>query len=639
MAATRPYGTWQSPISAALVAEAGVRLGEIHVDGSDVYWLEARPSEGGRQVVVRRTADGEIADIAPPDANARTRVHEYGGGSFAVHEGTVWFVDFRDQQIHRVHGAGEPQAITRGDTSRFADLVVSPDGRWVVCVRETHPGGGPSEVVNDLVAVPSDGGEPVVLTSGRDFYATPRLSPDGARLAWLEWDHPNMPWDGTELLVAPFEDGRVGKPDSHHGAQDESLFQPEWSPDGVLHVISDRSGWWNIHRVANGDLEPLHELEAEVGFPQWLFGFRRYGFLDDGRVVFAAFDAGGDRLGVLDGTETRWIDVPHRSMGYHLRTAGSRVLYVGSSPTEPSGVVEVDPDTGATQILRRSAERPVDESFLAVPEHVTFPTEGREVAHALLYRPTNPDFRGPDDERPPLLVESHGGPTSHTLPAFLLSIQYWTSRGCAVADVNYRGSTGYGREFRRKLDGTWGIVDLEDCTAVATWLADQGEVDPDRLLVSGGSAGGYTTLCALTFREVFAAGASHYGVADIEALVRETHKFESRYIDRLVGPWPEAADVYAQRSPIHHTDRLATPMIVLQGLEDEVVPPSQAEAMVAALDAKQVPHAYVTFPDEQHGFRRAENQIRALESELAFYGAVLGFEPADDLPDLDIRHL
>jgi dipeptidyl aminopeptidase/acylaminoacyl peptidase len=643
VATVAPYGSWRSPVGADLVAEGGVALDEVRTAGGAVLWLEGRPLEGGRQVVCRALPGGSAEDLTPEGLNVRTRVHEYGGGAYTVHGDTVYFTSFADQRLYRHDPGAPPRPITPEPPApaalRYADASLTPDGRLLVCVRERHEDG---KVSNELVALPAAGAAaPAVLAAGRDFYASPRCSPDGRRLAWLEWDHPDMPWDATELKVAALDPGGVGgAPAAVAGGPGESVFQPEWSPDGVLHFVSDRSGWWNLYRATpDGRVEALAPMEEEVGSPQWVFAMSRYAFLPGGRVALVHGRGPLQRLGVLDPDGTLAdLDLPFTSF-HQLRAVGGRLACVAGSATRSTAVVVIDPAGGDVEVLRRGRARTPDPGYLSVPRAIQFPTSGGRTANALYYPPANRDFRGPAGERPPLLVESHGGPTAEVSSLLSMDYQFFTSRGFAVVDVDYGGSTGYGRDYRRQLDGQWGVVDVDDCVAAARQLAERGEVDPRRLAIRGGSAGGWTTLCALTFRDDFAAGASYYGVADAEALARDTHKFESRYLDRLIGPWPEAAELYRQRSPIHFTDRLSCPVILLQGLEDAVVPLAQAEAMAAALDAKRIPHAYVAFPGEQHGFRQAATIRRALEAELYFYGRVFGFDLADPVDPVPIAHL
>lgn len=668
-----PFGAWGSPITSDLIVSASVRLGEIALDGQDIYWSESRPEEGGRSVIVRRTPDGEVVDVIPADFNARTRVHEYGGGAFLVIDGVVYFCHFGDQRLYRQEPGAEPQAITPEADLRYADGIVDRRQDRIICVQEDHTSSD-REAVNRIVAIDLAGEHTQkILVEGNDFYAAPRLSPDGSKLAWLTWNHPRMPWDGTQLWVAEVTaDGCLGSEVQVAGGQEESIFQPEWSPDGVLYFVSDRSGWWNLYRwrplgpsssrkqvnetgqdlesgpVASygGEVEQVEAVcervpeRAEFGVPQWVFGLSTYGFDSAQRLVCAYTVEGIWHLASVD-LETGHLEpikAPYSSLG-GVRVGPGYAVMIGGSPTEPSAIVRLDLESGNSQMLRRSSVLDLEPDYLSEPRAIEFPTERGLTAHALYYRPQNRDYTGPADERPPLLVISHGGPTSATSSALKLGIQYWTSRGIAVLDVNYGGSTGYGREYRERLNGQWGVVDVDDCVNGALHLVEQGEVDKERLIIRGGSAGGYTTLCALTFRDVFKAGASYYGVSDLAALAEDTHKFESRYLDRMVGPYPEKKELYRERSPIHFIDRLACPVIFFQGMDDKVVPPNQTELMVEALRAKGVPVAYLPFEGEQHGFRRAENIKRALEAELHFYGRIFGFEPASPIEPVDIENL
>jgi dipeptidyl aminopeptidase/acylaminoacyl peptidase len=642
MAAPRvvPYGSWKSPITSDLIVAATVGLEQPRPDGADVYWVETRPAEGGRHVIVRRGPDGHTADRTPAPLNTRTRAHEYGGGAYAVAEGTLYFSNFADQRLYRQDGDSPPRPLTPQGDLRYADAVIDRHRGRIICIREDHTAGG--EPVNAVVSLAADGSDAGrVLASGSDFYSSPRLSPDSARLAWLTWNHPNMPWDGTELWVAEFNaDGSLGVGERVAGGPDESIFQPEWSPDGVLHFVSDRTGWWNLYRRRTGRDEPLCPRAAEFGRPQWLFGFSTYAFASAGQIVCTWLEQGAWRLGLLD-TQARALEpfeVPYTEID-GLRAADGKAVFVAGSPAEVTAVVRLDLATRRFEVLRRSSDTPLDPGYLSVPELIEFPTEDGRTAFGLYYPPRNRDFAAPAGERPPLLVISHGGPTSSTSTRLRPEVQYWTSRGFAVLDVNYGGSTGHGRDYRRRLDGRWGIVDVDDCVNGARYLVGRGLADGNRLAIRGGSAGGYTTLCALTFRDVFRAGASHFGVSDLEALAQETHKFESRYLDRLIGPYPERQDLYRERSPIHFADRLSCPVILFQGLEDKVVLPNQAEMMVEALRRKGLPVAYVPFAGEQHGFRRAENIKRALDAEFYFYSRVFGFTPADTLAPVAIENL
>ncbi len=648
-----PYGTWRSPVTSELIVRGAVGLNMIALDGDDCYWIEVRPAEAGRSVIVRHTAADAPRDVTPADFNARTRVHEYGGGDYCVHDGTVYFVNFSDQRLYYQAPAAAPAALTpAGVDLRYADMTFDANRQRLISVREDHRAAPEHEAVNTLVSLKLDGteGGGRVLVSGYDFYSTPRVSPDGKRLAWLCWNHPNMPWDGCELWVAELAaDGALGPSVRVAGSVEESIFQPAWSPDGVLHFVSDRSGWWNLYRAGRetdavqeigAGVELLYEMAAEFGRPQWGFGLSAYAFATATRIVCTYIERGQSRLALLD-TATRQLEpfaVPYTDITY-LHATPTHAFFRAGAATTGAAVVRRDLATGATEVLRRGSDLHIDPGYLSVPEPVEFPTEQELTAHAFYYPPRNRDYVAPVDERPPLLVKSHGGPTSAASPALNLNIQYWTSRGFAVLDVNYGGSTGYGRAYRLRLNDQWGIVDVDDCVNGARHLIAQGLADGARCVIAGGSAGGYTTLAALTFRALFKAGASHYGVSDLGALVRDTHKFESRYLDRLIGPYPERADIYHARSPINFTDRLACPIIFFQGLEDKVVPPNQAELMVAALKAKGLPVAYVPFAGEQHGFRRAENIRRALDGELYFYARIFGFPLAEEVEPVPIANL
>lgn len=639
MAVAAPYGSWISPITARMLTGSGAPVGGLATDGADLYWTESRAHEGGRVAIVRRDAAGAVSDAVPVGFNSRSRVHEYGGGSYAVRDGVLISCELTDQRVYRIEDGvataitAEPK-VAAGD--RYGDFEFHGDR--VICVRERHREG--KEAANTLVGFPSDGSDkPRVITKGHDFYSSPRVSPDGKRLAWLSWDHPCMPWDGTELWCAALaDDGSISEPELIAGGVNESIFQPEWSPGGVLHFVSDRTGWWNLFRAVEGHVEAIHLMDADFGLPQWGLGMRRYGFLPDGRIVAIFVEDGVDRVGVLEGESLLPVPLDYDFIGHTLATCGDQVYVVAGSGSEPMAVVGFDVDTLVTSVVTRSLDVDLDPGFISLPAPIEFPTTDGAIAHAFYYPPRNLGFTGPSGAKPPLLVVSHGGPTARTSSALDLGVQYWTTRGFAVVDVNYRGSSGYGRAYRNSLRGRWGVVDVDDCINAALFLADEGHVDPDRLAIHGWSAGGYTTLCALAFSDVFAAGASYYGVGDLAALAIDTHKFESRYLDSMVGPYPEAADLYEERSPVANMDEFSCPAILFQGLDDEVVPPSQAEQIVAALDAKGIPHAYVTFEGEGHGFRRAENIERAQEAELYFYGRVFDFDPADDLEPVAIAH-
>lgn len=646
MTVAAPFGTWRSPISAEMVSAGAVSLMQPHLHEGVAYWLEGRPAEGGRSVLVRADAFSEPEDITPSGFNARTTVHEYGGGAYLLHEGSVYFSNFADQRLYRQDAGGDPVPITpdTGGRDRYADGRVTPDGRSLVCVRERHPEpDDPSGVVNELVTLPPDGSsEPRTIRSGRDFYSTPRIDPDGSWLSWLEWDLPWMPWDGCELVVGELAgDGRLSGVRRVAGlVGEESIFQPTWSPGGDLHFASDRTGWWNLFAERDGDVQALSPADAEFGWPQWVFGMSAYGFLSDGRIACLWERDGLQHLAILDPVSGELIDldVPYTAMAPRLDVEGDRVVFVGGGPATPDEIVVLDVTARSMDVLRSSSSV-VDAAAISVPRQIEFPTDGGLTAFAHFYPPHAPGAVGPEGERPPVIVMSHGGPTAEATPRCSLETQFWTSRGFAVVDVNYGGSTGFGRAYRQRLQGTWGIVDTADCINAAEWLASQGEVDGDRLLIRGGSAGGYTTLCALTMHEGFAAGTSYFGLADLESFVSGgTHKFESGYLLSLVGPYPEESERYRARSPIHATDGISCPMLLLQGDQDRVVPPHQSEVMVEALRRKGLPYAYVLFEGEQHGFRKAESTRVALEAELSFYAQVLGFD-RDDVPLLPIENL
>jgi dipeptidyl aminopeptidase/acylaminoacyl peptidase len=634
-----PYGSWRTPVTSEVVVASAVGLGDVRVDGEDVIWSEGRPGEGGRTQLVRRSRDGLATDLLQEGQNARTAVHEYGGGAWWAREGVVWFVNWDDQRLYRLDpnsGTAEalvPEpALRRGD--RYADGDLTPDGEWIACIREHHSGGGAVDVRNEIVRLAAHRpSTPEVLVTGPDFVMSPRWSPAGDRLCWVEWDHPNMSWDGSRLCVREVVTGREVLV---AGGPGESVSEPCWQADGSLTFISDRTGWWNLYRWSpdDGIVESLVEIAADIGVPQWMLGLSRYALLADGRVVFARYRDGFDALAVrlADGTVTD-LELPYSSVSTVRPAAGSAVVVVAATPTAEASVSRLVLDAGAgiesSVVLRpprNLRELGVDATYVSVPGPIEFPSQSGRSAFALYYPPANPRCVGPDDELPPLLVFIHGGPTGAAAAQLRLGVQYWTTRGFAVVDVNYGGSAGYGRGYRELLRGAWGVVDVEDCIAAARWLAEEHLVDPARLCIRGGSAGGFTTLAALAREDTpFAAGADYFGVADLEALARDTHKFESRYLDGLLGPYPAAREVYRERSPIDHIGALARPLIVLQGLEDEVVPPNQSEMIVEALRAKGVPVAYIAFEGEQHGFRRAENIRRAMDAELSFYAQVLGF--------------
>ena len=636
-----PYGSWKSPITTDLIVSESISPGQVVLDGQDIYWSETRPSEAGRSVIARRTTGGLVTDVLPPPFNARTRVHEYGGGAFTANNGEIYFSNFKDRRVYRLVPGSEPEPITTNEQMRYADGEVDRQRNCMICVREDHTVAG-QEAVNALVTLKLTGdNDGQVLVSGNNFYSSPRLSPDGSRLAWLTWNHPNMPWDGTELWVGEFEsDGTLGGTKLVAGGSSESIFQPEWSPEGVLHFISDRTGWWNLYRWREDDVEPLCKMDAEFGSPQWLFGMSTYGFVAEDTIMCRYEEQGFSHLALLNTMtgKLHTIETPYSTIS-NVWVGTGYVVFIGGSTSESTTIVRLDLDASRLEVLRRSSPVKVDAGYISTPQAIEFPTEQGLTAHAFFYSPRNQDYIGPADERPPLIVQSHGGPTGSSSNILDLGTQYWTSRGFAILDVNYGGSTGYGREYRQRLEGQWGIIDVDDCINGARFLVQRGLVDKNRLAIAGGSAGGYTALSALTFRNIFKAGASYFGLSDLEAFAQDTHKFESRYLSRLVAPYPERRDLYIERSPIRFLDQLSCPVIFFQGLDDKIVLPNQAELMVEALRTKGVPVAYLAFEGEGHGFRLAENIKRALEAELYFYARIFGFEPADVIEPVQIDNL
>ena len=640
---TRRCGAWESPISASLVATGAVRMRNITVDDDDLYWVEARPKEHGRHVVVRSTPLGRLTDVTPAGSNVRTRVHEYGGAAYTVSHGTVCYVEDTDQRVYILKGDKAPIALTPRGEWRYADFRVHPSRGWLVCVREDRTTRG-LEPANTLVALGLDGPPSAgrVLASGHDFYSTPRFSPDGLRLSWLAWRHPNMPWDMTELWLADVTSGgELSQPRCVAGGGEESIFQPGWSPDGVLYFVSDRTGWWNLYRKHGDRIEEVHSIAAEFGRPHWEFGTSTWAFADERRLVAASAQHGRWSLCVVDTVTGDITAVPTEfEPAESIAGTSGHVVCFGRSPLQPDTVVRVNLDNGFTQTLRVATTLETSSEYLSVPEAIEFATDGELSAHAFYYAPRNRDHVPRKGELPPLIVVAHGGPTAATSVQLNLEIQYWTSRGFAVVDVNYGGSTGYGRVYRQRLNGHWGLVDVADCVNAAKHLVRAGKVDAQRLIIRGRSAGGYVTLAALTFHPgVFSAGASYYGIGDIEAMARDTHKFESRYFDSLIGPYPASRDAFVARSPVHFVDQLSCPLIIFQGLEDKVVPPQQSQLMADAVRDRGLPVALLTFEGEQHGFRKACSTTRCLEAELFFYGAVFDFTPADPVTPVPIDNL
>lgn len=627
------YGAWKSPITSDLIVAGSIGLGGVYIDNNNIYWLEGRPTEGGRNVLVKYTSEGNIIELTPPPYNVRTRVHEYGGAAYLIVDDTIYFSNFSDQRIYKQIPNYEPQALTPESSKRYANAIFDHQYQRLICVCEDHSNSN-SEPINSLVSVDINSGEVKTLVSGADFYSSPVLSPNGSQLAWLTWNHPHLPWQETQLWVAFLrEDGTLGEPQLIAGGKNESVCEPKWSPDDKLYFSSDRSDWWNLYSYSNsGVIKPLFPMAAEFAYPHWVFGISTYTFIDAEHLICTYTQNGRWYLGCIDvkNQQLQPINTPYTNISC-LQAINSNLVFIGGSFQESSAVIKLNLKTNSTTILKKSSNLEIDSDYISIPELITFPTTGDLTAYAWYYPPKNKDYLAPEGELPPLLVKSHGGPTAAANASLSLRVQYWTSRGFAYVDVNYGGSTGFGREYRQRLDKNWGIVDVADCVNVAKYLVQEGKVDGKRLAISGGSAGGYTTLAALTFYDLFKAGASYYGIGDLEALAKDTHKFESRYLDGLIGKYPEEKAIYQERSPINYTDNLSCPVIFFQGLEDKVVPPNQAEMMVAALQKKGLPVAYVPFEGEQHGFRQAKNIKRALDAEFYFYSQVFGFPIAEEI--------
>ncbi|MCW8196716.1 S9 family peptidase [Proteobacteria bacterium 005FR1] len=647
------YGSWPSPITAELLTAANVGLSEPLLDGDTIYWLESRPLERGRTTVVRMDADGHKRDLLPEPLNARSRVNEYGGGSYCVQDGILYFVLYDDQRIYALDTGAEkpvPKAITAEGPWRFGDLRPDPKHKRLLAICEDHrqPDAEEKTFVAAIPLGSDDEQTPLTLVEGKDFYAGATVSPDGQRIAWLSWNHPNMPWDGCECWVGEFDgNGNISEQRRVAGGQNESICQPQWSPDGELYLVSDRSDWWNIYRVEGEGLTAVCAEEAEYASPQWVFGQSSYAFVDPATVIACFTREGRWNLCLIDlaSGKKRDLITPLNDLAY-LRADSHMAVFIGASGDSYPALYRFERDTDdALTTVVKSGSITAEAGYLSQGEAIEFPLsrslgeEGQDgKGYAFFYSPCNQAFCGEPDTRPPLLVLCHGGPTSATRGSLNLKIQYWTSRGFAVADVNYGGSTGFGRRYRERLKGQWGVVDVQDAIDCVSYLADAGLVDGYRVAIRGSSAGGYTVLAALTFDDTFRTGASLYGVGDLEALAKDTHKFESRYMDNLIGPYPEKKSLYQERSPLNHIERLNRPVIFLQGLKDKIVPPNQAEAMVAALDKKEIPVAYVTFEEEAHGFRQAPNIRRALEAELHFYSQVFGFDLIEPVEPVTIRH-
>ena len=638
-----PYGSWKSPITTDMIVGETIGLGRIVLDGRDTYWAELRPSQGGRNVIVQRSASGQTRDVTPEGFSVGTTLHEYGAKGYTVADGVLYFSNFENQRLYRCRLGEKPVPLTPPGNLRYAGMHVDRLHNRIVCVRENHEVDAP-EAVNCVVAVDlTDERKPQILVSGGDFYAMPRISPDGSKLAWLTWSHPNMPWDGTELWVASFDDdGLLRDPTLVAGGVAESVMQPEWSPDGVLYFVSDRSQWANLYRWQNQTVEPILPMEAVFSQTHWWVGMTGYGFASASTIVCTYAQRGIGHLALLHVDESRLeaIDVPYTEMACgDLKVAEGRVVFVAGSPLCSMSVVELNLETRQLTVLQVESTTDIAHGYLSVPEAIEFPTENGLTAHAFYYGPKNKDFIGPEAKSPPLLVMCHGGPHSASSTALNVALQYWTSRGIAVVDVNYGGSTGYGRDYRERLIGEWGVVDVDDCVNAARYLIGRGDVDKERVAITGGSAGGYTTLAAITFRDLFRAGTSHFGVSDLESLLEGIHKFDTNSLRGLVGPYPLFRKRYVERSPINFVEQIDCPVLLFQGLEDTIIPPDQSEMMFNELRARGIPTAFVTFEGEGHGFVQSENIKRAMEVELYFYSRVFGFQLADPIEPVKIENM
>lgn len=661
---TAPYGSWSSPVTVELMTSASVGLGSPTIDGADLYWTEARADQEGRTSLWCRTGDGAPRELTPEPFYVRNRVHEYGGGDYAARSGVVVFSHFSDGRLYVVRDDAPPVPITPEGAYRYADLRLHPEWGLVLAVREDHTGSG--EAVNTIVALELDGPDQkgpdekgpdekgpdkkgagenernenggTVLCSGADFYSDPELSSDG-RIAWTEWNHPDMPWDATAIFVGRLEGRSVWGAQQIAGGSQESALYPRWTPNGTLVFVSDRTDWWNLYASRGLEVRPLHAVAAEFCGPPWQLGQHPFAVIDDDHLLVTSSRSSGDLVGQLTLSTGKLVPVaPPGTSAASVTVSAGRAAAVLATPDQPEVLATVDLASGSWDEVRRSSDVALSRGVISAAEPVSWSSDQGPV-FGWFYPPKNDGYHAPEDTLPPLMTLSHGGPTASSAAGFDLAVQYWTSRGIAVLDVNYGGSSGYGRTYRERLKGSWGLVDVADCASGARAMGESRRADPTRLAIAGGSAGGYTTLRALTATNVFSAGISLYGVGDLEGLAQDTHKFESRYLDGLVGPYPGALQTYQDRSPVHHVDQLSAPILLLQGADDMVVPPNQAEAMAAAARAKGLPVALIMFEGEGHGFRRAENILASIQAQLFFLSRVFGFVPADDLPSILIENL
>lgn len=634
-----PYGSWKSPITSDLIVQGTIRMVSVSLTEQDLYWVEGRPSEAGRNTIMQQSQDGQTVERTPAPFNVRSRVHEYGGAPFLIHGSDLYFSNFQDNLLYRSKENQDIVPITSNSNHRYADGAIDPLRERIYWVREDHTKSD-IHAETSITAMNLDGSQECVLISGNDFYSNPRISPDGKQLAYLTWNHPNMPWDETELWVCDLDDDGSVSNASQVAGSGESVIQPVWAPNNVLYFISDRSNWWNLMRAEGNTIKAVCPMDAEFGSPSWVFGISDYDFMNETTIVTSYSRRGTQHLAILDVNSGKLSPAATGFTSYSsVHSNGSDIAFIAGSPTAFPRVIRMNTSGNHMETIQASSEMSLDEKYLSLPESIEFPTEGDTTAHAIYYRPKNPDYAATEDENPPLLVHVHGGPTSASSTTLNLSTQYWTSRGFAVIDVNYGGSTGYGREYRERLKGNWGIVDVQDSANAVRYLIKKDEVDGKRVAIAGGSAGGYTTLASLVFTDVYSAGASHYGLSELEIFAQETHKFESRYMDGLLGPYPEAKEVYFNRSPINFTNQLSCPVIFFQGLDDKIVPPNQAELMVDALMNNGLPVAYIAFEGEGHGFRMSQNIKRALDGEFYFYSKVFNFVPADDIEPVHIKNV
>lgn len=645
---TAPYGSWKSAIDALHVAETGtgstLSVTSLQVDQNDVYWIERQSAQSGRQTIVKRSSDGYIKSVLPAPYSARTRAHEYGGGDYCVEGGLIIFANDQDQAVYLLREGADPRRLTNVPEVphkwRFADFKLAPDGKHLVAVRERHG----SRVTNELVRIPLDGsGDVQVVMAGADFYSSPRFSPDGRSLAWLEWNHPCMPWDGTELWVARLDSGLdLSDKTRVAGSPLESIFQPEWGKNGEMFFLSDRSGWWNLYQEMSKEVSQITTLQADLGYPQWTFGFSRYVQLSDHRIVSIITEEGIDRLTLIDplsGSIER-IPLPYTSFSppYLRADAGDHLWVIGGSFHEFPSILRLDLQGMQAEIIHRTSELELEGGSISVPDFIHFSSTDTDTRFGFFYPPLNARIQGPAQESPPLIVMAHGGPTSAAKAHLQLEIQFWTSRGFGLVDVNYAGSIGYGREYRDRLKGEWGVFDVSDCIHAAKHLITRGLADRNRVAIRGKSAGGYTALSALAFHDFFSAAVVYYGVGDLQALSDDTHKFESHYLDSLIGSAPDADRIFHERSPLFHAESINCPLLIFQGLKDRVVSPDQAEILKAALEKNRIPYAYFSYPDEGHGFRKADNIIHALRTEYAFLCKIFGITPPEKLAEIALHH-